>query len=350
MDERNLALHFPKLSSNNYVQWARTMEHFIRSKGLWGFVDGSKTEPQLILTKHIDRKAHELMGEEKEKTVTDYEKKWEDWKIGHHKVIAWFLTCVDTSTCGRISRFSHAHEAWDYLKQTHTVKDVAYLHNLQVKIMNLRQGDKSINDFVAEIDQLYDEMSLFEPKFVDPQDITLWEKYVQRDKFYKFVIGLKADYDGVKTSLLHRAKVPPMREAIAEVKMQENRLNLDKEKDDSILATSRPGNNMRTYRPPHFNRQNDGKKKIICYHCQEEGHIKPRCPKLRNSDKRNFAAPVNDDKKDHSFDLDQLMNALQPKIMEAIQQSVKGSSSISGATVASTSAGPLIQEDDWGRF
>ncbi|CAN6477189.1 unnamed protein product [Victoria cruziana] len=44
------------------------------------------------------------------------------------------------------------------------------------------------------------------------------------------------------------------------------------------------------------------------------------------------------------------MNAPQPKIMEAIQQSVKESSSISGATVASTSAGPLIQEYDWGRF
>ncbi|CAN6446689.1 unnamed protein product [Victoria cruziana] len=44
------------------------------------------------------------------------------------------------------------------------------------------------------------------------------------------------------------------------------------------------------------------------------------------------------------------MSVLQPKILEAVQQSVKGSSSIFGATVASTSAGPLIQEDNWGRF
>lgn len=30
------------------------------------------------------------------------------------------------------------------------------------------QEDRSINDIIAEIDQLYNEMSTFEPKFVDP--------------------------------------------------------------------------------------------------------------------------------------------------------------------------------------
>ncbi|CAN6487142.1 unnamed protein product [Victoria cruziana] len=299
------------------------MEHFIHSKGLWGFVDGTKIEPQLILTKYVDGKAQELSGDEKDKVMMDYEKKWEEWKIGHHKVIAWFLICVDNATCGKISRFTYAHEAWDFLKQTHTVKDVAYLHNLQVKAINLRQGDKSINEFVAEIDQLYDEMSIFEPKFVDPQDILIWEKFTQREKFYKFIIGLRSEFDGVKTSLLHRSKVPQMSEAIAEVKMEENRLSLAKENEkyDNVLATSRPGNNMRTYHPPHFNRPNDGnRRKIICYHCQEEWHTRPKCPKLKFNDKKRISAAASQEEKKEgiTFDINQIISALQPKILEAI--------------------------------
>lgn len=46
------------------------------SKGLWNFVDDSKLEPQLILTKNTDGKAQEL-GAKKEKTMIKYKKKWE---------------------------------------------------------------------------------------------------------------------------------------------------------------------------------------------------------------------------------------------------------------------------------
>lgn len=137
---------------------------------------------------------------------------------------------VDNSTSGRIFRFTHAYKAWEYLKQTHTINDVAYIHNLQMKVMNFCEGDKFINEFVAGLDQLYDEMSIFGPKFVDLQDIILWEKYIQRDKFYKFIIGLRTEYDEVEASLFYHFKVLQMSEAIAEIKMKENRLNLSKDR------------------------------------------------------------------------------------------------------------------------
>ncbi|XP_049932261.1 uncharacterized protein LOC126409824 [Nymphaea colorata] len=225
------------------------------------------------------------------------------------------------------------------------MRDVAYMHHVQLKIHNLQQGDRSIKDYVAEMDQLYDELSIFEPHWT--QDLILREKQIQREKFYKFIIGLRPEFDGVKTALLHRSKTPSMNEAIAELQMEENRLCLDKEKVNNVLATSTPGAHLRPYRPPHFNRTNEGtRRKIICYHCQEEGHTKPRCPKLRIFDKRsNVAAQIQEDKKEaSSFQLEQLISALQPFL--------KGGSTPStlGATVASTSSRSDIQEDDWGRF
>ena len=41
--------------------------------------------------------------------------------------------------------------------------------------------------------------------------------------------------------------------------MEENKIrkHTPKPEDDSVLAVSRPGNHVRSYRPPHFNRQND---------------------------------------------------------------------------------------------
>ncbi|KAF3791261.1 hypothetical protein EJ110_NYTH07764 [Nymphaea thermarum] len=238
----------------------------LRLKGLWGLVDGSKSEPQLVLTKTIDGKAQELDGVEKEKAMNEYERKWEEWKIGHHKIITWIIACVDTTTMGQIAKHNFAHEAWEFLKKTHTMKDVAYMCNLQMKIASLQQGDKSIKEYVGEMEQLWDELALFEPEWYDPRDIGVREKQIQREKFYKFILGLRSEYDGVKTSLLHRHKVPPMNEAIAELQMEENRLNFSKDKSESVLATSsRPGAHMRTYRPPHFNRNyehsNNGNKK-----------------------------------------------------------------------------------------
>ncbi|KAF3781449.1 hypothetical protein EJ110_NYTH37030 [Nymphaea thermarum] len=167
MDERT-STPLPKLASSNYVSWAKTMEHFIRSKGLWGLVDGSKSEPQLVLTKTIDGKAYELDGVEKDKVVNEYEKRWEEWKIGHHKIITWIIACVDTTTIGQIAKHNFAHEAWEFLKKTHTMKDVAYMCNLQMKIASLQQGDKSIKEYVGEMEQLWDELALFEPECSSP--------------------------------------------------------------------------------------------------------------------------------------------------------------------------------------
>ncbi|KAF3773259.1 hypothetical protein EJ110_NYTH55258 [Nymphaea thermarum] len=143
----------------------------IESKGLWGLVDGTKCEPQLVLTKTIDGKAQELDGVEKDKAMNDYEKKWEEWKIGHHKIITWIIACVDTTTMGQIAKHNFAHDAWEFLKKTHTMKDVAYMCNLQMKIASLQQGDKSIKEYVGEVEQLWDELILFELEWYDPRDI-----------------------------------------------------------------------------------------------------------------------------------------------------------------------------------
>lgn len=89
----------------------------------------------------------------RKKTTINYENKCKELKIGHHKAIVWFLTCVNDSTSRKISRFSHSYEAWEHLKQTHTIKDITYMYNLQINITNLHQGKRSIIVFVVEIDQ-----------------------------------------------------------------------------------------------------------------------------------------------------------------------------------------------------
>ncbi|KAF3778920.1 hypothetical protein EJ110_NYTH33401 [Nymphaea thermarum] len=64
----------------------------------------------------------------------------------------------------------------EFLKKTYTIKDVAYMCNLQMKIASLQQGDKSIKEYVGEMEQLWDELALFEPEWYDPRDIGVREK------------------------------------------------------------------------------------------------------------------------------------------------------------------------------
>ena len=105
-------------------------------------------------------------------------------------------------------------------------------------------------------------------------------------------------------------------------------------------AVSRPGNNMKTYRPPHFKNQGQGGNdrygkrdysKVTCYYCKEPGHIKLLCPKWKKLIATAMASQVEERPSSSSEPL-----SLQ-QIVEALQPLLKGGTS--GAAMSSSSPG-----------
>jgi transposase InsO family protein len=336
MDDNDKVTIMPmKLSDTNYVTWASIMKHHIWGKGLWGIVDGSDSEPKLSLTKKEGDKEVPLSEEEKIKAIASYEKKWKEWRISHAKIMSWLINSVDIKKCSSLAKFDHADKAWEYLKNMYSLKDIAHVCNLQEKVRMMTQGDKTIREYYNGLSELWEELSLLEPKWHCAEDIELRQKQLDAEHFYQFITGLRPEFETTKSALLHRGKIPSIVETIEELTMEENRLRKGslKIEDDSVLAVSRPGNHVRSYRPPHFNRQNGDydKKKVICHHCHEPGHYRPQCPKLKELREKRAAIAGSEPKdQDAPVSLAQLMEILQPLI--------KGASSSSEASTGAAAS------------
>lgn len=221
----------------------------------------------------VDGKVEEIKGVVRDKLIKEFQKKKKGWRINHHKAMSWLLNNVGSMVSAQLAKFGLAHEAWEYLKETHMMKDVAHKWNVQLKISKLQQGDKYIKDYYGR-SLNYGTNCPYLSQNGRILKIPCWGKnYSEEDKFCTFLMGLKAENDTVKTSLLRGPSVPSVKEALSELIMEENWLLLiPKFKDHSVWA--------KYWRLT----------KKLCHHCHEAGHIKPKCPKLRRDDKRPYAA------------------------------------------------------------
>lgn len=103
--------------------------------------------------------------------------------------MSWLGNSVDTSMSVQLAKFNLAHKAWEFLKELHTMKYVAHKFNVWVRISKSHQGDKSIKDYCGEFSQFWYEISIFEPKWKDLENILLREKQIQEYEFCVFLMG-----------------------------------------------------------------------------------------------------------------------------------------------------------------
>lgn len=118
--------------------------HHTGCKGLWSYIDGSEQEPKFCFMMMVDGKVEEIKGVVRDKLIKEFQKKKKGWRINHHKAMSWLLNNVGSMVSAQLAKFGLAHEAWEYLKETHMMKDVAHKWNVQLKISKLQQGDKYI--------------------------------------------------------------------------------------------------------------------------------------------------------------------------------------------------------------
>lgn len=136
-----------------------------------------------------------------------------------------------------------------------------YVHKLQVKVSNLRQGVRSLNDFVAKLDQIYDELGMFHTKWVDCQNVC-------GKNIFKWIscITLLLILNLILEWKLFSINVKFHCETIAEVQTEHGQRN---EWECFNCATA--SISCKDIPPEYHKRNKEGTRKNIYYHCQEEG-------------------------------------------------------------------------------
>jgi hypothetical protein len=102
--------------------------------------------------------------------------------------------------------------------------DGAHEHQLLFELFHLRQEPgQSINDFLARMQFLWNQIDVSDPIRKDPTDDEMYVKRRDQHRLHQFLMALHDDFKPVHVQLLHRSPLPTLDTAIFELIRAETR-------------------------------------------------------------------------------------------------------------------------------
>ncbi|WVZ87161.1 hypothetical protein U9M48_033847 [Paspalum notatum var. saurae] len=219
---------------------ARRALLILRTKGLEGYVTGEIKEP-------TDKASAE----------------WKTWSAINSLVVAWLLNSLSPAIAVTVETISTAVEVWNVLANIYSGKDnVMLMVQTQEKISELKQGERSVEEYVAELKQLWSDLDHYDPLELEHSDcVAKVKKWIERRRVIEFLKGLNPEFEGRRAAMFHHPTLPTLDEAIAAMAQDELRRKVM----SSVTIPPRP-----TYAVI----ANETRE---CFNCGETGHISGDC-------------------------------------------------------------------------
>lgn len=226
----------------NYLSWSRRALLILKTKGLEGFVEGKSIEP-------VD------------KTSTE----WRTWSTTNSSVVAWLLNSLSPTIAATVETISSAAEVWNTLLKLYSGEgNVMLMVETQERLSDLRQGERSVMEYVAELQRLWADLDHYDPLDLSHADcISTVKKWIERRRVIQFLKGLNSEFEGRRATMFHQPTLPTLEEAIAAVAQEEVRLKV------MMNNTTTPS------RPAFIVTGNNETRE--CYNCGESGHLIRDC-------------------------------------------------------------------------
>jgi hypothetical protein len=196
------------LDGTNYMVWSQSMRSFLKGCKLWLYVTGEVKKPvkgasksdEAFTTRHID------------------------WDSKHHQILTWFRNTTIPSIFALFGSFDEAKGAWDMLASRYSSVDGAHEYQLLFELFQLRQElGQSINDFLARMQFLWNQIDVSDPIWKDPTDAKMYVKHRDQHCLHQFLMALRDDFEPVRVQLLHCSPLPTLDTAIFKLVRAETR-------------------------------------------------------------------------------------------------------------------------------
>ncbi|XP_056173149.1 uncharacterized protein LOC115674913 [Syzygium oleosum] len=199
-----------------------------------------------------------------------------------------------------------------------------------------------------------------------PEDSKRYKQIQDRERIYKFLLGLNQELDEVRGRVLSIKPLPNVREVFAEVRREETRRkvmlgcskNQTNPENSALIARGSQPSYSRGTQSNNNNQRKGGRP--WCDHCKRTGHTKDTCWKLhgRPDDWKPSASRPTQDRESRSnivqtetnasvdlspFNKEQL-EMLKKLLQESVQKATR-SEGVSTATIAQR--GFELGDDDW---
>jgi hypothetical protein len=230
------------LDGQNYLEWAFTIETTLQGHGLYFHLTD---DPPTLKSDNSNAAAVKT------------------WEINDGKVMAAMVNSVKQTMIMSLRKFKQAKPMWSYLKERYVQDNGALQHTLMQQLHVLEQRDMSIDEYYSAFDRLMGSLISMVPQCTAGQNCTALS-FIEQFLTYRFVMGVKAEFDSIRTRLLHTSSTLTMAKALSELLAEETRLQAlsTVPNPHSVLAASH---------------QRTTALKEPCKHCGRTNHSSDNC-------------------------------------------------------------------------
>ena len=189
------------LDGQNYPEWSFSVETALRGYGL--------------LSHLIDDKP--VLNTEGSNAAAV-----KDWEINDGKVMAAMVSSTKQTMIMSLRKFKTVKGIWNSLKERYVQDNGALLHTLMQQTHVIEQNDMSIDEYYTAFDRLMGALTSMVPECTaNPCPA---HQFIEKFLTYRFVMGVRAEYDSLRTRLLQGSSTLTMSQALSDLLAEETRL------------------------------------------------------------------------------------------------------------------------------
>ncbi|KAF5452519.1 hypothetical protein F2P56_027505 [Juglans regia] len=252
-----------KLNGKNYMLWSKSVEVFLKGKGL-------------CRTHLIDPMPNSASST------------FAQWEQEDAQILSLMLTSIEPNICTSLIHFDTAQEVWKHLKQMYSgAGNITRIYELCQQFFGLEQGALGLEEYYSQVISICEELRMYQPITSDVSSMLK-----QREDFnvVRFLVGLKPEYESVRSQILASPQLPPFPDVFSRLQRatlsgQGSQFSSDQSNERSALAASyvapggrggRSGRGARGGRDTRGNRTR-GRESRKCTHCGRTNHSVDYC-------------------------------------------------------------------------
>ncbi|KAF7844141.1 Retrovirus-related Pol polyprotein from transposon RE1 [Senna tora] len=175
-----------------------------------------------------------ITGKGKEDYLTNSTKpqpddpKFKTWNAENQMVMSRLINSMDLEIGQDFMFFASAAEIWKAAKESYSdVENTAELFEIKGALHDHKQGELSVPQYFNTLNRYWLQLDMFEcPDWKCSEDAETYKKLVEKERIYKFLLGLNKSLDNIRGRILSVKPLPSLREVLSTVRHEESRRKL----------------------------------------------------------------------------------------------------------------------------